>query len=114
MEEVKQQLGFDDALKILGIEDYSDRILLSNSHGELFHLMDYIGLANLINHYPELGIMFRPWFKGVVKSAEETWKRPESIFQHIGTVWNDHMQQSFKAFGEQERKQKEENNEQNR
>lgn len=69
-----------EALKKLNIEDYGERIFNSNSHGELFHLYDYIMLAETINDNVDL---FRPWFVGVVAWAEKNWKRPESIFQHI-------------------------------
>lgn len=70
---------FEQALKKLGIEEYSDRILHSNSHGELFHLSDYVVIAECL----EDSSGFKEWFEEVVKFAEENWKRPESVFQHI-------------------------------
>ena len=82
-------MNFDEALKKLGIEDYSERIFHSNSHGELFHLMDYVCLAQSLEEY-EPGA-FREWFDGVVKQAEETWNRPESIFQHIYSIVKDNL-----------------------
>ena len=73
-------MNFNEALKVLGIEDYAERIFNSNSHGELFHLHQYIQLANLLKE--DTG-WFRGWFEETVKWAEENWQRPESIFQHI-------------------------------
>jgi len=73
-------ITFGEALKILNIEDYCDRITNSNSHGELFYLSDYIGIAKLIK---DDSSWFRPWFEKIVKFADVTWKRPESVFQHI-------------------------------
>lgn len=35
-------MTFQEALKILDIEDYRERILNSNSNGKLFHLQQYI------------------------------------------------------------------------
>lgn len=72
-------MTFDESLKKLGIEEYSERILNSNSRGELSHLQDYFLLAEYFTDkepFPEL-------FKGIVKLAEQQWKRPESVFQHI-------------------------------
>ena len=72
-------MNFKEAIKKLGIEEYSKRIFNSNSHGELFHLHDYIRAAELIKD-PS---WFKEWFDGVVKFAEANWDRPESIFQHL-------------------------------
>lgn len=72
-------MTFGEALKKLNIEDFGERIFNSNSHGELFHLRDYIWLAQLDKNME----WFREWFVSVVKWAEENWERPESIFQHI-------------------------------
>lgn len=81
--------SFEEALEILGIEDYGERIFHSNSHGELFYLLDYITLANCI----EDATLFREWFEDVVRFAEENWERPESIFQHILFVFKDYIEQ---------------------
>lgn len=72
-------MTFNEALKKLNIEDYSERIINSNSHGELFHLRDYFFLAEKLEN-PE---WFREWFIQIIKLAEEKWERPESVFQHI-------------------------------
>lgn len=82
-------MTFNEALKILGIEDYAERIYKSNSHGELFHLEQYIELANILKDglIKEGKGAFRLWFEEVIKYAEEDWKRPESVFQHIGTIF---------------------------
>jgi len=77
-----------EALKKLDIEDYGERIFNSNSHGELFHLADYIVIASALTD-PS---WFRGWFVEVVKMAEQNWKRPESVFQHIPKL----MEESFK------------------
>jgi len=74
-------MNFKDALKKLGIEEYSERIFNSNSHGELFHLNDYILLAEKLDG--DLLYKFPETFKGIVEFAEKEWKRPESVFQHI-------------------------------
>jgi len=74
-------MTFQEALKELGIEEYKERIFNSNSHGELFHLNDYIIIAEVAKKTP------MPWFKDwldyIVKYAKNEWNRPESIFQHI-------------------------------
>ena len=79
----ESDMTFGEALKILNIEDYSNRIVKSSSRGELFHLADYIGIAILIKDNP---VWFRHWFEEIVKVAEKKWERPESIFQHIPAV----------------------------
>ena len=38
-------MNFIEALKYLGIDEYSERIFNSNSRGELSHLQEYIELA---------------------------------------------------------------------
>ena len=43
------KMNFEEALKKLNIEDYKEAIFNSNSHGELFHLMDYILLHQYDN-----------------------------------------------------------------
>jgi len=78
-------MNFQEALKILNIEDYRERIYNSNSHGELFHLADYIQIADVLKDTEDASV-FREDFENIVKSAEENWERPESIFQHIITV----------------------------
>ena len=75
---------FHEALIKLGIEEYEERIFNSNSHGELFHLMDYIIVANAIKD--EDISQFQKVFRANVKHAEDTWERPESIFQHLNKM----------------------------
>jgi len=75
-------MNFQEALKILNIEDYRERIYNSNSHGELFHLADYIQIADVLKDTEDASV-FREDFENIVKSAEENWERPESIFQYI-------------------------------
>lgn len=73
-------MNLKEALKILNIEDYEQRIVQSNSHGELFHLDQYFQLAEI---FKDSKTNFREWFVYTVNFAEQNWKRPESIFQHI-------------------------------
>jgi hypothetical protein len=72
-------MTFKEALQRLNIEDYGERIFNSNSHGELFHLQEYITIAEAFDDTT----WFRDWFIEIVEYAEKNWKRPESIFQHI-------------------------------
>jgi hypothetical protein len=75
-------MTFNEALKKLNIEDYGERIFNSNSHGELFHLWDYIALAESLDD----ASWFRGWFIEVVAWAEKNWQRPESVFQHLSKL----------------------------
>ena len=75
-------MTFNEALTILGIEEYSERIFNSNSHGELFHLLQYFQLAEALGETDWFG----EWFKKTVEIAEKEWKRPESVFQHISKL----------------------------
>ena len=72
-------MTFIEALKILEIEEFKERIFNSNSHGELFHLEDYISIAETLGKTD----WFSKWFKEIVSLAEQRWDRPESVFQHI-------------------------------
>jgi hypothetical protein len=81
------EMTFQEALKILGIEDYAERIFKSNSRGELFHLYQYGVLAKAIQDNYESTDWFRPWFENVVDVLSREWKRPESVYQHIGTIF---------------------------
>lgn len=74
-------MTFGEALKKLGIEEYGERIFNSNSHGELFHLQDYIHFAQVYDD--ETAKLFQQWFVATVTQAEQVWERPESIFQHL-------------------------------
>jgi len=75
-------MNFNKATKVLGIEKYAERIFKSNSHGELLHLEMYSVLAECYGKTD----WFPLWFDEVVKWAEETWDRPESVFQHIDKI----------------------------
>ena len=79
-------MNLQEALKILNIEDYTERIWNSNSYGELFHLNQYITLAET---FKDNSKWFRDWFESVVNFAKENWKRPESVFQHIYKILID-------------------------
>lgn len=81
-------MNLEEALKILGIEKYAERILESNSHGELFHLGLYFSLADALGETD----WFADWFGDLVKWAEDNWERPESIFQHVDRILLDDMQ----------------------
>jgi len=82
-------MDFKSALGKLNIEDYGERIFHSNSHGELLHLADY---ANIVDMFDDVS-WFREWFEATVKSAEEKWERPESVFQHIPRILKEHLKQ---------------------
>lgn len=73
-------MSFNDALKRLNIEDFSERIYNSNSHGELMHLVDYIDMAT---HIKGDSAWFRSQFLKCVEFTEANWSRPESCFQHM-------------------------------
>lgn len=77
-------MTFEQALKKLNIEEYGERIFNSNSHGELFHLADYIFLAEVLDG--DQVALFREEFLKIVDWAGKTWKRPESVYQHILTI----------------------------
>lgn len=83
-----QPISLDEVFKILNIEEYKERILNSNSHGETFHLVDYIIIAQEIRDKPEKIAEFKVFFENVVAFANENWARPESVFQHILSICN--------------------------
>jgi hypothetical protein len=85
-------MTFNEALKVLNIEDFGERIFNSNSRGELFHLQDYIALAEDLEGKDST--WFRPYFIGLVKWAEDTWERPESVFQHLLTLMRQAEEQT--------------------
>ncbi len=82
MDKTIENMTFDDALTILGIEEYKERIFNSNSRGELFHLHDYYVLAKFVRDTNQK-LEFENSFHRAVKHAENHWERPESVFQHI-------------------------------
>jgi hypothetical protein len=79
-------MSFQEALKFLNIEDFAERIFNSNSHGELFHLQDYISIAESFKNSNTDELVFRTWFLAVVKNAERTSPNPEFVFQHIQKI----------------------------
>ncbi|MEQ9091802.1 MAG: hypothetical protein RIE52_11970 [Balneola sp.] len=79
-------MNLEEVFKKLGIEDYAERIFNSNSRGELFHLEQYFVLAEEVDDTE----WFAHWFKETVREAEKKWERPESVFQHIGKIF-DHQ-----------------------
>lgn len=81
-------MNFQQALTVLGIEDYAERIFASNSHGELLHLQQYFTLAET---FKDDAKWFRDWFIAVVEFAEQNWQRPESVFQHISKILVEQM-----------------------
>ena len=85
-------MDFKEAINKLNIFDYEERIFNSNSHGELIHLYDYIVIAQSFNDTS----WFRDWFEKVVKQAENTWNRPESVFQHIPKILKNSLQKRSK------------------
>ncbi len=93
MDKLLEGMTFKEALKHLNIEEYGERIFNSSSHGDLQHLSDYIMLAKAFDN-PN---WFREWFVAVVESAEREWQRPESVFQHIPKILEDHLAASRNA-----------------
>lgn len=83
-------ITYKDALKKLGIEDFSSRIFHSNSHGELFHLLDYCAIAESINGDADTN-GFREVFLEIVAFCEKSWSRPESCFQHMPKLINQYL-----------------------
>jgi hypothetical protein len=82
-----EEMTFAEALKLLDIEDYAERIFNSHSHGELYFLADYIHIAKWYQRDHDAGVFwFREWFVSVVEQAEREWERPQSIFQHIPRI----------------------------
>ena len=79
-------MNFKEALKILDIEDYGEKIFNSNSHGELFHISEYIYAAQKVKETDMDISWFRDFFVKAVEFAEEKWERPESVYQHIFTM----------------------------
>lgn len=83
-------MTFKKSLKILNIQDYEQRIFNSNSHGELLHIAQYIFLAEIVGNETH----FRVWFEAIVKEAEKSWDRPESVFQHVAEILRDQTKNS--------------------
>lgn len=88
-------MNFEEALDKLGIPEYMDRIFHSHSHGELFHILEYIEFAKNYNDSPKG--WFRKCFLLIVKDAENSWQRPESVFQHIFTILRDIVDKKTKV-----------------
>lgn len=82
-------MNFLEALKILGIEKYGERIARSNSHGELFHISQYFTLAKIFGGAE----WFPQWFDEIVREAEDTWERPESVFQHVHQILTSQLEE---------------------
>ena len=77
-----ERMTFTESLNILGIQKYEQRILNSNSHGELMHLEQYFVMAKLFGNMED----FPKVFSEIVELAKEQWKRPESVYQHIAKI----------------------------
>ncbi len=80
-------MTFTEACARLGISEYEERILKSNSHGELFHLADYFRWAETVSDDNLEG--FKIAFEVCVRSAGKSWRRPESVFQHMPQCFAD-------------------------
>lgn len=86
------KMKLKEALEILGIKEYDEKIFKSSSKGELAHLNDYFILAKEIGKTS----WFRPWFEERVKEAEENWERPKSVFQHIRKMFIEDLDINLK------------------
>ena len=84
-------MSFGKALSLLGISDYADKIISSNSRGEMGHLLSYISIARHYEANKEDVSWFRNWFITVVEGAKDHWERPESIYQHILPFLDDYL-----------------------
>lgn len=83
-------MSFKAALQKLNIEDYEEKIFCSNSRGELFHILDYIEIAECFEDCS----WFREWFLEVVTFANKNNPAQASaVYQHIGQI----LRQSIKA-----------------
>lgn len=80
-------MNFKEALTVLGIEQYAERIWNSNSRGELFHIDQYFTLAKTLGKTE----WFADWFNYIVEEAEEKWERPESVFQYTTKILIEHF-----------------------
>ena len=95
-------MTFDEALKILDIEDYREAIMTSNSHGELSHLLDYIMIATICKK--KKLEWFRFMFLESVRMAEERWSRPESIYQHMPRIMHEISKNARRVMSDRDRK----------
>jgi len=85
-------MNFHEAIEMLGIEKYRHKILTSNSHGELFHLQQYVEIAEAFKDDKRFLLSFPKWFDAVVKAAEEKWERPQSVYQHILKILRENLE----------------------
>lgn len=81
-------MNLEQSLKHLNIYDYLNDILNSNSKGELFHLNQYIIIAEMYSKYNdnEFKILFREYFINTYKLYSKKWKRPQSFFQYFEEI----------------------------
>ena len=94
--ELEVSMTFKEALQILKIDDYSDAIFNSNSRGELFHLQQYFILAEAFKENNWNTNEFRRFFELVVEFANKNWERPQSVYQHILTFYNELVESNNK------------------
>ena len=78
-------MNFKEALSYLNLEDYSERIFNSNIRGELFHLQDYIVLAEYFKENEDcLNVEnVRDIFTGYLKEGET-----DIVMQYLPTFIN--------------------------
>lgn len=90
------------AFELMGIPELHDRAFHSNSHGELFHMMDYIQLARYavtnrsvmegmtddIMEMVSLHVM-GAYITSVIEWTDANWERPDSAFQHMPRLVSD-------------------------
>lgn len=82
-------MKFRQALEVLDILEYGDRIWNSHSKGDLFHIQSYIDLAIYINSIENkqeqkaVVAIFKKNFVAFVNYAYNKWKRPQSVYQHV-------------------------------
>ena len=86
-------MTFDEALEKLRITDLRNRIWNSNSHGELFHLGDYIAIAEHAQDDELRMAINGELIRESVSFAESNWSNPEHVFQHMPKMLNHYFTQ---------------------
>ena len=91
-------MNFKEALDILKIPEFEDRIINSNSKGELMHVVQYYEMAELVKNLESshdwLADYFSKWFKAIVEAVKKEWKRPESVYQHVEKLFKNHLNET--------------------
>lgn len=90
LEAEEYKMDFEESLVYLGIEKYRNRIFESSSNGELYHLGDYMMIANNIT-FKDSNKFFVKWFDDLVARAKNELSNPELVFMHVLDCFNNSM-----------------------